>query len=118
MISQREVERKYNSLMVKVKNDEYYKVDLTNRINCYTCSNGHITKTRDIDAGVTPMFHVCETCGKQAISTFFKDITTSDKEPTQEWYRPDLKETMKYRNKEHVLEHIFNGGLLNRKIKP
>lgn len=116
MISQREVERKYKALMHDVARSDFYKIDLTDRVNCYKCDCGHTTKTIDVDAGVTPFMHSCEKCGSMARSSFFKDIN-ADAEPTQEWYRPDLKEIMKYRGKEHILDHIFNGGLLNRKIK-
>jgi len=116
MLSQREVEKKYNALMVRVKNDDYYKVDLTKRVNCYTCAAGHITKTRDIDAGVTPMFHTCEICGIQANSTFFKDIAPH-KETTQEWYRPTLKELLKKRNNPGYIDHVLNGGLAVRAVK-
>jgi hypothetical protein len=38
MISQREIERKYNKLINDVKMNSYYtETDLTNRVNCYTC---------------------------------------------------------------------------------
>lgn len=117
MKSQREIERRYNKLMNDVKTLDYYKIDLSNRVNCYTCQScGHITKTRDIDAGVTPFMFLCEKCNKTAYSSFFEDIAPNQ-EPTIEWYRPDLKQIMKMRKKDNgILEHIFNGGLDYRKI--
>lgn len=115
MISQRETERKYNDLLADVKANDFYKKDLTNRVNCYVCDSNHVTKTKDIDAGVTPFYHECEKCGERARSTFYNDIAP-EKEPTQEWYRPTLKEVLKLRKKEHLLGHIFQGGLLSRKI--
>ena len=100
--------------MADVQTNEYYtKVDLTNRVNCYVCPSGHITKTKDVDAGVTPMFIQCETCQAQARSSFFKDIAP-DKLPTQEYYRPDLNQTLKL--KPEMLDHVLRGGLMLRKI--
>ena len=64
MESQSSVERKYKKLMQDVATSDYYKVDLSNRVNCYVCKCGHITKTKDIDAGVTPMMFTCESCGR------------------------------------------------------
>ena len=116
MISQREVERRYNKLLKDVETDDYYKIDLTNRVNCYVCDCGHITKTKDIDAGTTPFFHRCERCGTLAKSTFYKDIIP-DKQPTEEWYRPTLKEAYKMRKEPEMLNHVLNGGLALRKIK-
>lgn len=115
MISQREVERRYKKLMHDVENDDYYKVDLTNRINCYVCDCGHITKTKDIDAGVTPFYFNCEKCGGMARSTFFTDIAPQQP-PTFEWYRPSLEECLKMRKKPELLEHILKGGLRYRSI--
>lgn len=116
MISQREIIRKYNKLMNDVKSSDYYKIDVTNRVNCYTCHKcGHITKTKDIDPGVIPFMFSCEKCGGTAYSSFFKDIA-SDKQPTIEWYRPTLKQVLKMMKKESMLDHIFSGGLDYRKI--
>ncbi len=117
MTSQREVKRKYAQLMKDVATKDYYKTDVTNRVNTYWCKCGHWTKTRDIDPGCTPMFHKCESCNNpQAVSTFYKD-KAPEQQPTQEWYRPTLDELMKKRNNEAILDHVFNGGLLVRKIK-
>ncbi len=116
MTSQREVKRRYLNLMQRVAKDDYYKIDLTNRTNCYVCEScGHTTKTKDIDAGCTPMMFDCERCKGTARSMFYKDFAP-DKEPTFEWYRPTLKEIMKYRRRPDMLDHIFNGGLCYRKI--
>lgn len=115
MTSQREVEKKYNALINDVQTKDFYKIDLTNRVNCYKCKCGHITKTKDIDAGVTPFMHSCEKCGQYAQSTMYRDIVP-DQKPTQEWYRPTLKEMLKLRSNQPLLEHIFNGGLMNRRI--
>lgn len=104
----------YQELLRSVKTDDYYKTDLTNRVNCYVCQScGRITKTKDIAAGVTPFFHDCEYCGEVAYSSFYEDLIPI-KEPTQEWYRPDFEEFRQL--DEAMKEHVLKGGLLNRKI--
>ena len=113
--SKREIERKYNKLLKDVETDDFYKIDLKNRINCYVCDCGHITKTKDVDAGVTPYIHKCERCGQMARSTFYKDIAP-EQQPTEEWYRPTLKQVLKMRKKEDLLDHILQGGLDVRRI--
>lgn len=116
MHSRKQIEEKYNNLLKKVATDSYYQIDLTNRVNCYVCNCGHITKTRDIDAGVTPMMFNCEKCGGfGAMSTGFKDIVPN-RQPTFEWYRPSLKKLLKMRNVPGMVDHILNGGLDYRKI--
>lgn len=110
MMSQRDIERKYKKLEIKPADPD--------RINCYVCSKcGCITKTIDIHYGVTPMFNSCTSCGSQSTSTWYRDIAP-DQEPTHEWFVPTLKEIMKYRNNPSMIDHIFNGGLDFRKIKP
>ena len=117
MESQRKIEREYNQLLKQVEKDPYYKTDLTNRVNCYVCQScGHITKTKDVDPGVTPFMFRCEKCKGVAYSSFFKDVAPNQS-PTFEWYRPSLKEVLKMRkNPFSDLEHILKGGLSYRKI--
>lgn len=115
MESQNQVEKKYKKLLHDVATNDFYKIDLTNRVNCYTCQCGHITKTKDVDAGVTPFYFKCECCGSVAQSTMYKDVAP-EQTPTFEWYRPTLKEVLKMRNKPALLDHILNGGLDYRKI--
>ena len=86
MISQRELERRYNRLMYEVKNNDFYKIDLQNRLNVYSCSCGHDTITIDIDAGVTPFMYRCEKCGNRAISKGYQ--VQGNLTPTLEWYNP------------------------------
>ena len=117
MISQREVERRYNRLLNDVATKDFYKIDLTNRVNCYTCQKcAGITKTKDVDAGVTPFMHSCSYCGGTAYSSFYKDIAPHIS-PVQEWYRPTLKQCLKMRGDSGLLEHVLNGGLDVRAIK-
>jgi hypothetical protein len=114
MISQKEIEKRFNKLLDEVKTNDFYKVDLTGRVNCYKCRCGHITKTKDIDAGVTPFIFNCEKCGKNSFSTFYKDIAPAQK-PTFEWYRPALEQVLKMGKNPALLEHILDGGLDFRK---
>ena len=116
MKSQREIKRRFDKLMSDVATNEYYKVDLSNRVNCYVCSCGHVTKTKDVDAGCTSFMHLCEKCHMMAKSTFYNDVAPN-KEATEEWYRPTLKELMKMRDDAATLDHVFAGGLLVRRIK-
>ena len=54
-MTRKETETRYAKLLHDVKTNDYYKVDLTNSVNCYVCSNcGNTIKTKDIQAGVTP----------------------------------------------------------------
>lgn len=87
-------------------------------VNCYSCSNcGHITKTVDVDAGVTPMMHKCEKCGHMAESSFYNDIAPGV-DPTEEWYRPSLEQVLKVRKTQPgLVQHVLNGGLDCRKIQ-
>lgn len=114
MISHRACIRRYNSMLKKHQGEVE-----PNRVNCYKCDRcGHITKTIDIDDGVTPYAFTCDYCGNPfATSTMYNDIAPKQ-EPTHEWYRPSLKETLKWRCKNaSMLEHILNGGLDVRAIK-
>ncbi len=115
--SKREIERKYNKLLQEVSTKDFYKIDLTNRVNVYSCACGNKFKTIDRDAGVTPMFLMCDVCGTLATSSFYKDIAP-ELEPTTEWYRPNLNQLLKMRSKDNgMIEHVLSGGLECRKIK-
>lgn len=118
MLSNKEVEKQFNQLLRDVETKEFYtRIDLSNRVNCYTCQQcGHITKTIDIHAGVTPFMYSCESCGKTAVSSFYRDIAPSLK-PTIEWYRPTLEKVLTIRaNNPFLFDHILSGGLIDRKI--
>lgn len=111
------VTKKYNKLMNDIATKGFYKRVEGDRFNCYTCQScGHITKTRDIDSGVTPFSHACEKCKGRALSSFYKDIRP-DIKPSQEWYRPSLQEVLKLRKNAPLLEHVLKGGLLSRIIQ-
>jgi len=118
MISQTRIIEKYTKLLQDVETNEFYtKINLNNRVNCYVCRKcGHVTKTIDFDPGVTPFFHLCEKCGGLAKSTGYRDIAPWLK-PTQEWYRPTLKQVLKMRSRnESMVDHVLNGGLDYRNI--
>lgn len=105
-ISEREIERKYSKIKIELAEP--------NRVNCYTCARGHITKTIHIHVGTTPMFNKCA-CGLQSTSSFYKDIAP-EIEPAYEWFVPTLEQVKKYRKNPSMLDHIFMGGLDYRKI--
>lgn len=111
--SKREIARRYKALLVDVETNVFYKVDLIKRVNCYVCKCGEVTKTRDVDAGVTSMVVSCPECKGNAMSSFYKDIAP-DQNPTHEWYRPDLEKVLKL--SEWELDHVLQGGLMFRKI--
>ena len=112
MMSVRECTRRYNEM-----SKTYEAKAEPNRVNCYQCDKcGSITKTIDVDDGVTPFYYQCEHCKNPvARSTMYYDIAPNQK-PTQEWYRPTLKEVLKLRKNPSMLEYILNGGLDVRPI--
>ena len=119
MESVKSTTKKYNKLIEDVKTKEFYKTDsFKDKVNCYTCEKcNYITKTKYIDIGTIPFMINCVSCKGDAQSSFYNDILP-DKSPTHEWYRPDLKTTLKLRSKHSgTLEHVLLGGLLIRKIK-
>ena len=118
-MNKKEVINRYNSVVEEYKNEN---IDLTNRVNCYVCSCGHTTKTKDIDKGVTPFMFSCEKCGKTARSSFYKDVVP-EQLPTIEWYRPSLNACLSIHRRSKTneflighLDHILSGGLDYRKI--
>jgi hypothetical protein len=114
ILSQREIERQYNKMLEhKSCNGQV----APNRFNCYRCDCGHVTKTIDVDKGVTPFIFNCDKCNKHAKSTFYNDIAPH-LEPTWEWYRPTLQDTIKRRIKKPFdVDHILKGGLDYRPFK-
>ncbi|MFY7827896.1 MAG: hypothetical protein ACOVQ4_12265 [Flectobacillus sp.] len=117
-ISIRQVERDYKALMERVQTLPDYQIDLTNRVNCYSCVNkkcGHITKTKDVDAGTTPMYFWCEMCNSRAVSSFYNDLAP-DQKPSYEWYRPDFQRFKKVRGNQGIYNHLISGGLEYRQI--
>lgn len=112
----KEIEKKYKKLLKDIETDDFYKkINLTYRVNCYVCGVcGHITKTIDVDPGVTPFMHNCEKCGQIAHSTFYTDIAP-EQEYTEEWYRLSLDEVLQMQN-EGLIEHILRGGLNVRRV--
>lgn len=111
-LSKKHVKARYEKML------GLYNQPVQDRFNCYVCICGHITKTVDLHMGVIPMFFKCEQCGGQGTSTYFNDIAPTQ-QATIEWYRPTLQEALNMRSKfPSLLEHVLNGGLCNRKVKP
>jgi hypothetical protein len=112
------ITEKYNALIEDVQTNDYYtRIDLTNRVNCYQCPGcKDVTKTKDVDRGVTPAMISCSWCGSVAHSTFYKDIAPY-RLHTKEWYRPSLEEVLEIAaSKENAVEHILMGGLVMRDV--
>lgn len=81
------------------------------RINTYTCfKSGHITVTKDVDEGTTPMIIDCPKCGMQAQSSWYD--CDQDQDHTHEWYSPLRVEKIKDPG---MREHVNAGGLMMRK---
>src|ERR1035437_10783886 len=97
MISMRELEKKYNSMI------KHYKSTVEgNRINCYTCVCGNKLKTIDMADGVTPFMISCNVCQGMAKSSFYQDIYPEIK-PSIMWYRPTIEQCLKLRKKPNLL---------------
>jgi hypothetical protein len=79
-----------------------------NKINTYTCENGHVTVTVDVDKGTTPMLLDCPKCGKLSRSAWYK--CDQNLKPEYEWYKPTGNVHRRDR------EHVKAGGLLIRQI--
>ena len=104
----KDLKTQYQGLIERIQNN-YTEVNLENRTNCYICPTCGITKTKDIDKGVTPMVIMCPKCNKNfAKSTFYIDIDSSIP-VTHEWYRPSLDEFLKLDR--DMQEHVLKGGL-------
>lgn len=115
-MTKKHIAKLYANLLKDVATKDFYKIDITNRVNCYRCTQcQRFTKTKDVDAGVTPFIHKCEYCGGTAQSTFYHDVAQSQK-PTQEWYRPSLEQVLKM--DEWMRDHVLQGGLVNRTLTP
>lgn len=84
---------------------------MDNRINTYTCQKKHVTVTRDVDEGVTPMSKNCPICSQVAYSAGYRVDQTL--KPTHEWYKPAHPE--RYLNV-NMRYHCMQGGLAFRVI--
>ncbi len=115
-MNEKEITKKYEALLKSVAEDDFYDIDLTDRVNVYVCPKGHMTKTKEVDAGVTPFIMGCSKCQTGAQSRMYKGVP-EELEVTREWYRPSLEETLRIAKQvPQALDHILQGGLLNRKI--
>lgn len=113
-VSRRQITKQYKSMVdtfTKTKGNKGW----TNCFNCKTCL--HTTKTINKDHGVTPYYINCEKCGNESYSSGFCDLKPED-QPTYEWYRPTLKQTIKLRKKNGTELGLVMGGMLfSRQLK-
>lgn len=108
------IQKQYTELLHAVQTHEFYTRISENRTNNYECKScQHITKTIDIDKGVTPFIIRCRKCNSEAISNFYYDSKPSDK-PELQFYRPTLEET--YTLSTFAVDHVLKGGLLLKPI--
>lgn len=88
-----------------------------NKVNAYICEELHITVTKNVDAGVTPMFIGCPECkkihSKHAMATSRMYRVNQSIPHTHEWYKPASNEGLNH----FEIEHVEQGGLLLRKVK-
>lgn len=115
-----EAERRYAEMQkMKEERKGFYNFDPeTPRVNIYTCPAGHRTKTIDRQPGTTPMFIPCSVCDRSASSSMYRVHPDEPTPITLEWYEPTLQEVQNLRSEPGVLEHVFAGGLLSRKVTP
>lgn len=112
------------------------------RLNAYKCEAcGRIMVTRDLHAGVTPMFLDCRTtegCQGTAASAGYPSGPMPEGYPpvTLEWYRPSATELERMRTKARdrnpltgqptdrarmeaaMVDHVMRGGLALRDVTP
>lgn len=111
-ISQREIIRRLNKA---IANNTGEPDEAILMYKCKSCLKSVVTQQSNV--GTTPMKLTCPQCGGAA-----NHYTPGDEEviegPTYEWYRPDAHELFKLRRKDPgLLDHVFSGGLLLRKLK-
>lgn len=112
------------------------------RLNAYKCGTCYrVMVTRDLHAGVTPMFLACRTtegCQGRAVSSGYPAGPMPEGYPpvTLEWYRPSATEVERMRSKARernpltgspteqaqteaaMLGHLMGGGLALRDAQP
>lgn len=106
-------EKAYEKLLAEVDESNFIP-----RENCYLCPHcGHVTKTVDINSGISPFMMACEKCNQYARSSFYEDLAP-EQGPTWEWYRPELHEFLyRYKTSPQTREHILQGGLMVRPVR-
>lgn len=88
-------------------------------VNVYTCPVcGWKAVTRNLVAGVTPMFIKCEgpeRCDAKTFPVCGSSCYRVDQkqEPTHEWYKPTEDELMR---RPWMIEHVAKGGLALRRV--
>lgn len=85
--------------------------------HCYSC--GNMISTVKLTHGETATNIKCNRKGCKSIMLRNDNVYKYNKElkDTYEWWRPDLNWLKKNRDKLSLLDHIFKGGLILRKIR-
>ena len=111
----KDITKRYKAMLRELPTAEID--DNTGKVNCYRCDKCHnVTKTIEREKGSTPMGIICPVCGDNAFSTFYQDIAP-DKEPTFEWVRPTLEETLEMHNTPIQCNFVLAGGLVRKEIR-
>lgn len=113
-MTDKEITEHYEKMVIDI--EESNIAGIQGKTNCYRCE-GCERKTKYIykNTGVTPFLKNCEHCGNTSKSSLMYDIAP-ELEPAHEWYRPSLEETINLKDQIITLDHILNGGLLERPI--
>ena len=116
----------YKKLQQDIESSSFYtEIDLSDRVNTYRCGMcGNAEVTRDVDAGVTPMFIPCA-CGARKQSRGYFRSSLAWGSSSREWYRPDTHEFMRMVEsmlrkpdalKAAQIDHVLKGGLILRYV--
>lgn len=112
--------KKLTAHFFKMKHEMEENENLTTGVTCFVCDTcQEAIKTELVDKGITPTSLICNNCKGPMKNTNGEDIAP-DYDPTWEWYRPTLKEYLKFRklNKRQNLNWVGSGGLLMRSVEP
>lgn len=107
-VVRKDIEKRYAAMLDNVTPEH------KGMVNCYVCECGRITKVENIDGGATPMAIECPLCGKDAVSSEYREV--SPETPVlYEWYRPSLKEVIEMMDKQFfTANYVLSGGLIRR----
>lgn len=95
-------------------------------LNAYICGRLHVTVSKDVDDGTTPMYIHCKMCGNvhdelsMAVSKMYRMDQTL--QHSVEWYKPteqelaDMADNYSPEAYASILDHVSKGGLLDREI--
>ena len=112
-----DLKAKYKELLLRVKNDDYYKntPEQKGKVNTYVCRDCFEEKLFFYeDTGCTPFSMKCPSCG--GFNMISDDLRQGNENDLADyvWYRPELKEFLQLKPYQH--EHILNGGLIRKEV--